>query len=228
MALKDLRPIQLIDGDQLISGPPMQVMMNLPILHRILAMTLDDWHRAVAPYEARINGGRENPELVAGQACLELHPAFLKSLFSYVLFFIAADQAYETVWESLRRLNKVARVDSGKKPRRTPLIQKAQTIRNWSIAHFPSKWASEVDRVAAMLWIPMALSKPSGGEWDLKELTFGGFRLTHTDAEGNVTQSRDLEVQGLDALHQTCMTYLDEFDSVCANFLAALHRKEGA
>ena len=202
-------------------------MSNVAIVHEILAMIVEDWHRAVAPYETRIIDGRENPNFVMGHAFLELQPAFLKSLFSYVFFFVAADQAYQAVWKSLKRLNKIARVDHGKSPRVSAVIEKARTIRDWSIAHFPSDRASPLDREAAMSWTPMTLSGPTNGDWNLKELTFGGFRLTYTDASGNVVQSRDLEVQGLDALHHSCITYLEAYDSACADFLEALHRKAG-
>ena len=74
----------------------------------------------------------------------------------------------------------------------------------------------------------MTLSKPSGGDWNLKNLTFGGFRLSQTDVQGRVVQSRDLEVEGVDDLHKACTSYLEAYDSVCFDFLEALHTKAGA
>jgi hypothetical protein len=149
----------------------------------------------------------------------------LKCLFSYVFFFVAADRAYGVLYASLNRANKAAVVKAkhAKPPQRSALVEKAQSVRDWSIAHFPSEKASNIDAHAAMSWTPITLSKPSDGAWDLRALTFGGFRLSYTDDTGATAQSRDLELQGLDALHWECLGYLEAYDRMCCEYLANLH-----
>jgi hypothetical protein len=192
------------------------------MLHRILEEVLRDWHRAVEPYEARVVAKTESADYVAAAAFFELEPAFLKCLFSYVLFFVAADLAYRALYTSLNNANRKFRVTHGKPPKATPLVEKAYSIRDWSIAHFPSSKASHLDSDAAMSWSPMTLSKPNEGEWNLRRLTFGGFRLTCTDKDGITAQSSDFEVQGLDDLHQECRVYLESFDAICVAYMNGL------
>ena len=226
--LKHQSPVRISVGSESAGGPASQLLDNLPMLHVILESIVEDWHRAVSPYESRMAEGGESSDYVAMTAFLQLQPAFLKSLFSYVFFFVAADRAYGELYAGLNRVNILPRVDHGKPPVRSGLIERAQRIRDWSIAHFPSEKASSIDAEAAMSWTPMTISKPIDGTWNIRELTFGGFRISITDQAGNVTQSGDLEMQGLDSLHRECLAYLEAYDVMCADYLAALHRKAGA
>ena len=225
--LKGQSPVRISVGADLATGPHPQLLENIPILHQILESIVDDWHRAVAPYESRIRDGDESPEYVAVAAMIELQPALLKCLFSYVLFFVATDRAYGSLYSSLNRVNKLARVNHGKPPARSSSVEKGQAIRDWSIAHFPSHKASPLDAHAAMSWSPLTLGKPMHGSWKLRELTFAGFRLSHTDQAGQTVQSRDLEVQGLESLHRECLVYLEAYDQMCADYLAELHKVAG-
>lgn len=202
--------------------PPPQLLENLPTLHLILEEVARDWLRAVEPYAARLAAKTESADYVVSTAFIDLQPSLLKCLFSYVFFFVAADRAYGALYASLHLANRTLRVAHGKPPKTTPLVEKAHSIRNWSIAHFPSNEASDIDAHAAMSWSPMTLSKPNEGEWNLQNLTFGGFRLSYTDNDGNIVQSRDFEVQGLHDLHQECRDYLEAFDAMCVAYMNAL------
>lgn len=202
--------------------PPSQLLENLPTLHRILEEVLRDWHRAVQPYEARLAAKTEPEDYVVGAAFLELQPALLKCLFSYVFFFVAADLGYRALYTSLNKANRTFKITHGKPPKATPLVEKAHSIRNSSIAHFPSSEASHIDSYAAMSWSPMTLSKPNEGEWNLRRLTFGSSRHSCTDEDGTTVQSSDFEVQGLDDLHQECRDYLESFDAMCVAYMNGL------
>ena len=222
LALTDLSPVA-VSGEVL---PPPQLLVNLPILHRFLTDVVGDWLRAVAPYQKRIDSPESGSEAYAGATAItELQPALLKCLFSYAFFFVATDQAYTVVYKTLNRANKLAglRVNHGKPPKATPVVDKIRSIRNWSIGHFPSNKADPIDAAAAMSWTLMTLSTSVDGCCDLEKLTFGGFRLRSTDASGRSRQSRDFEVQGLKALHEDCSPYLAQYDKVCAEYLRDLH-----
>jgi hypothetical protein len=222
--LKEQSPITIATGGVTRRLPAAQLFENIPTLHQVLQEVVKDWHRAVQPYGARIAEGRESTEYVVRLAFLELQPTLLKCLFSYVFFFVATDHAYAVCYAGLNRANTLAslNIKHARPPRRTPLVEKAQLIRDWSIAHFPSEKASMINAEAAMMWTPMTLSRPSDGTWDLKALTFGGFRLTYTDESGSTVQSRDIQVQGLDGLHQECLAYLETYDKICVDYLTAL------
>jgi hypothetical protein len=204
------------------SVPSPQLLENLPMLHRILEEVLEDWHRAIEPYEVRLARSVESPDFVVVTAFAELQPVLLKCLFSYVFFFVAADSAYHTLYTSLNKANTIFRVVHGKPPKSTSLVEKARSIRNWSIAHFPSSEPSHVDSDAAMSWSPLTLSKPNDGKWDLRRLTFGGFRVSCTDKNGTRLQSQDFEVEGLDDLHRECRQYMENFDRTCVSYMNAL------
>jgi hypothetical protein len=107
--------VTITSGGSTVTAPVPQLLSNLKLLHRILEDVILDWHRAVAPYEARMTES-PNPDSIMAVAFLELQPALLKCLFSYVMFFVAADRAYNA-YASLNQANRSARVRHGKPPR---------------------------------------------------------------------------------------------------------------
>ncbi len=90
--LSGIGTVTITSGGSTVTAPMPQLLSNLPLLHRILEDVILDWHRAVAPYEARMTES-PNTDSVMAVAFLELQPALLKCLFSYVMFFVAADRA---------------------------------------------------------------------------------------------------------------------------------------
>ncbi|HLZ30148.1 MAG TPA: hypothetical protein VKV73_22730 [Chloroflexota bacterium] len=220
--LSGIGTVTITSGGSTVTAPVPQLLSNLPLLHRILEDVILDWHRAVAPYEAKMTESPHTDSVMA-VAFLELQPALLKCLFSYVMFFVAADRAYNALYASLNQANKTARVRHGKPPIATPLVEKARLIRDVSIAHFPSEKASHIDAWAGMSWQPISLSGGTGGVWNLRNLTFGSSRHRHTDSSGNVlAESQDFEVSGLDSLHHECIRYLELYDMVFLDYLTQL------
>ena len=226
-ALTSLSPIPVC-GKVL---PTVQLFENIPMLHRILNEVFEDWRRAVAPYQKKIDSAEDDSAalhpIVSG--FMDLQPVFLKCLFSYAFFFVAADQAYAHFYKELNQANHLSGLKRthGKPPKKTPFVKKIQLIRDTSIAHFPSK--KKVDSItacAAMSWTPMALSSAHGARPDIENLTFCPGQFRGIDASGQSTQSQDLEFS-FGTAHQHCLPYLDQYDEVCCKYLRDLHHAIG-
>ena len=202
---------------------------NIPLLHRFLEEALEDWLRAVEPYQVKLDSwdGEQVDWGNLSSGFMELQPFLLKSLFSYAFFFVSADNAYKNFYSRLNRANNLSgiRLKHQKPPHETPFVCKIHTIRDIAIAHMPSEKASPIDAFAAMSWQPMALSWNDEGPPDLERLTFGCGQFRGTDASGSRVVSQDLEVPGIKtAHHDHCLPYLEDFDQVCCEYLQALHR----
>ena len=215
----------------MVSGrtmPPPQLFQNIPTLHWILEQVVEDWLRTVEPYQAQIDKAEGSTNLSLTNSLLgfsELQAPFLKCLFSYAFFFVAADTAYKNL---LRRLNR-ARDLSGVNlkypdpPNQEPFVMKIRRIRNIAIAHISSGDTDNIDNFAAMSWQPMSLSSVSGGRPDLEQLTFAPGYFSGTDASGQIVHSQDLEVSGLKTPHYGhCLPYLESYDEKCCDYLKAL------
>ena len=200
------------------------------MLHRILEEILEDWLRAVEPYQRQIDDADDNSAMhYAGlSGFVDLQPLLLKFLFSYAFFFVATDNAYEHLYAELNRANNVSGLNlkHDKPPTETPFVKKIRMIRNIAIAHFPakpSKKVSALDAFAAMSWEPMSLSWSNGGRPDLEILTFAPGHFRGTDDSGQSICSQDLKVPGVRIAHyQHCLPYLNQYDKVCCDYLQAL------
>lgn len=202
---------------------------NIPLLHRFLEEVLEDWLRAVEPYQAKLDrGDGDQVDWVAiSSGFMELQPTLLKSLFSYAFFFVSADNAYKRFYCDLNKAQDLIgdtpiSLDPPEKP---PFVKKIRTIRNIAIAHMPSEKAKPIDAFAATSWQPMSLSWNHEGYPDFERLTFAPGQFRGTDASGSPVKSQDLEVPGLRTAHfDHCMPYLEEFDEVCCQYLQALQK----
>ena len=141
--------------------PTPQLLANLPMLHSFLEEVVEDWLRAVEPYQRQVDEADDDSAMIwAGVAgFMELQPLLLKCLFSYAFFFVSADNAYRRLYEDLNQANRILglNVKHDKPPRDTPFIEKIRLIRDISIAHFPgkpTKKGSDLDIFAAMTWQP--------------------------------------------------------------------------
>lgn len=222
MAPSDLTslPPLWVSNDQL---PTPLVRENIDTLRKILDLVVEDWRGAVTPLQSQID---ENPMVFTRVWAFDkIQPVFLKCLFSYAFFTVSLEGAYEKVFAQLSKAHNELRlkVKKPKKPNRTAAIVKISTIRDCSIAHFPSDRVSLIDAMAAMSWRPMALDS-SSGKVDLEQLTFNPGRWrAKNQSTGEYVESRDLEVRGLVALHQDCSQYLDNYGRACADYLRALN-----
>ena len=184
--------------------------------------------RAVEPYQSQIDSAVDDTARLNAvlSGIMNLQRPFLKSLFSYALFFVATDQAYEHLYKELDDANYLSglKLKHSKPPKKSSFVEKIYTIRNISIAHFPSKKPSVIDGLAAMSWQPMALSSKLGDYPDLEKLTFAPGRFRGTDSTGKRIESKDLEVSGVKTAHYDhCLPYLERYDELCYRYLKALH-----
>ena len=122
--LEGLSPITVGGRDV----PTPQLFYNIPMLHLILEEVVNDWIRAVKPYQKLVDDADSDSARVfaAGSGFMELRPQLLKCLFSYALFFVATAQAYAHLYADLNRANNDSglNIKHGKPPKDTPFIEK--------------------------------------------------------------------------------------------------------
>jgi hypothetical protein len=202
--------------------------MNIALLWQILALTVADWRRELQPYQDAVDAAAENAVLAeSARAFSELQPYFLKTLFSYAVFVVALETAYEGFYADLNRLNEARclRVPHGKPPTRTSFMNKVRLIRNVAIAHIGSDRVSTATSIAASSWQPMSLGARIGERPNLDRITFGGLRTIITIRGGTKVESEDLEVEGISELDRHCDEYLSKYDQMCVQYLDAIHSR---
>jgi hypothetical protein len=210
--------------------PGSLLITNISFLWKILGQVVQDWNNKVVPYQTAIDTApNENASLyhflIGWQS---LKPAFLQCLFSYVMFFVALDGAYGTLYHELNALHLKAFFPGkhDKPPAKSPYIHKVRRIRNISIAHINEPKAKPETRMAAMMWESLNTQKDLNEGWSLDKLAFGAFKLKTQDADGKtIEESEDIEVKGITELDQNCTAYLAAYDRVCADFLTAIQER---
>lgn len=192
--------------------PNPELYANIPMLWNILNLTVQDWFREVEPFQFKIDKAatQNDKYYYLGKSFLELPPYYFKCLFSYVMFFVSLEKAYNLFYEELKALNRldVFNLKHRKRPARNNYIEKVVSVRNISIAHIGSKDVPSIDAKAGMKWQPLML-KGKDATLNLNRLAFGSGKLIVRDSAGNITnQSIDLEIQGIPDLHNQCIDYL--------------------
>jgi len=190
-------------------------------------LTVSDWFREVTPWQQRVDqAARESDRLSAAlEGFSILQPYFLKTLFSYAVFFVSLEDVYFRFYADLNELNRkpFLCVRHRKPPTKTPYVKKVRLIRNVAIAHVASSNTNPATAIAAASWQPMSIDTQVGGMWDLDRITFGALRVRTHDGTGSVGNSKDLKIQGIAELDRHCRRYLSEYDTVCASYLGAIH-----
>ncbi len=112
--------------------PTPQLFQNIPMVHRMLEEVLEDWLRAVEPYQRQIDSveGDSAKLSAVSSGLVELQPSLLKSLFSYAFFFAAADNAYAYFYRELNQANNLSGIRLGhrKPPTKTPYVLAAMAL----------------------------------------------------------------------------------------------------
>ncbi len=227
--LHEKKPLVISDRDGVKRMLPVpELLHNFRFLHYFLEEVYSDWKRASQPYQVDID--QSAPEMdfnySTGKAFLELQPIFLKTVFSYVMFFIAAASAYEQLYSQLNEANHLTRahVKHHKPPRENRTIRNIQRARNWSIVHMNSSKADELTSVSAISWQPLSWGKRSTEKWDVDKLQFGTFRRVLRSPDGEILkESKDIELPGISKLHETSMAYLEKYNAICSDYLDSLH-----
>jgi len=228
-SINSLQPVLVSDNDgnkELLPLP--ELFSKFELLHYFLDEILEDWKRASAPYQAKIDAvpGDSVFSLPAAEAFIKLQPIFLKCLFSYAMFFFATDAAYDLFYSQLNRANEIGRlkVKHKKPPRKSNTIKNLRKIRDLSIVHIGSpKETSEIDKLSAIAWQPMSWRRKSKETWNINNIEFGGFQRIRRAPDGTVLdKSQEITVSSLIDLHNECIQYLESFDEVCAEYLLSL------
>ena len=114
--------------------PTPQLFQNIPMVHRMLEEVLEDWLRAVEPYQRQIDSaeGDSGKLSAVSSGLVELQSSLLKSLFSYAFFFAAADNAYAYFYRELNQANNLSGIRLGhrKPPPKTPFVSKVGMVRD--------------------------------------------------------------------------------------------------
>jgi len=200
------------------------------MLWNILNLILEDWNREAQPFQSKIDASQdENEELYyIVRVFKELPPHYFKCLFSYVMFFIALNNAYDKLYTELNKLNRkpFLQIRHDKKPKFNKYLKKVKEVRNIAIAHIGSNKVRDIDSRAAMMWLPLALGKPIGESFDINDLTFNPRKLVTRNSDNQmIEESMSLEIGGIPELHQHCMEYLQEYDEVCVDYLKSIIEK---
>lgn len=212
------------DNNTELRLPNPMLFSNIPLLWNIISMVVQDWERESTPFQETINKSTSEGERLFHvlQSFMKLQPYFLKCLFSYTLFFVSLENAYDLLYAELNALNRRLgiRVKHEKRPKPSQYIKKVKRIRDLSIAHMGShKKASEVNVFSAMLWQPLTWITDSSGPWHVNEITFGNGEIISRDSQGNLLgKSDDHKIQGISEMNIYCMEYINEYDRICAEY----------
>lgn len=208
------------------------LVSNVIQLSRFFDLIVQDWNRAVKPFQDKVDEcANENAELWAMAKSFAddgLISQYLKCLFSYAFFFVSLEKAYRVIYSQLNLLNKKSFLNAkhGKPPQVSPYIKKVKNIRNISIAHVGSKKGEEADLAHAMKWQPLSIGKQAENRWDLNKICFLSGKLTMKDNHGNVvSESSDMQIEGIIELHQNCSSYLKKWDALCVNYLQNIYER---
>ena len=226
--ISDIGPVYYSNESKKTAGVAPNVILfnNITLMWDFLELTVKDWQREASPYQEKINGAKETNRIVhVGRAFMELQSYALKCIFSYAMFFVSLDKAYDTLYEQINHLNSkpFLQVKHDGKPHKTDYIEKVKKVRDISISHIDSKKGSKLDALAAIQWQPMSLSGPIDDIPNIDNLSFGGFTSIIKDSHGKVIeQSSDFEIKGVIEMHKYCSEYLDKYDKVCATYLTEI------
>ncbi len=88
--------------------PDPALYFNIPTLWNILQSIELDWKRETEPFQLKINRSTSESERSYhfSRAFIGLQPHYLKCLFSYVMFFVSLESAYDLFYSELDALNR--------------------------------------------------------------------------------------------------------------------------
>ncbi len=207
--LEGIWPVNVTDSSRqaMRSVPSPSSLGNIPFLRNILETIVKDWVDDCGVYAKLWGKDREHMLDIID----EIKPRFIQRLFSYITFFFMVENGYYLVYSQLNSLNNdlALKIKHGKPPKKAELIYRLRRVRNWSIAHWSdTEKRHEKNAIAGrMLGVNWKKDDP------LTELQFGS---------ASVLGAKDRNLPSIPKIHQQCVSYLDEFDEVCASYLLTL------
>lgn len=227
--LTDFLPLVIDAGKGSGKRLPMpELIHNFRLLHFFLEEVYCDWMRSIKPYQEKIDEahGKSQFNYPAAEAFIEIQPLFLKNIFSYCMFFVATDLAYEKVYQQLNTANQITQtyIQHDKPPNKNRIIKNIRRVRNCSIVHMASDISDKLTSFSAINWQPLTWGKIANEKWDLNTMRFGSFRNIIRNNEGEVIEeSEDIELPGFQKTHFESIKYLERFDDICSIYLNDLH-----
>ncbi|MBK8901234.1 MAG: hypothetical protein IPM53_08630 [Anaerolineaceae bacterium] len=186
--LANCRPLLVIINGQKYLSPMPHVLNKFNQLYQFLDLVIDDFDRALEPFQRKIDTAKNTLEgfIIYGKMEGEIIPIFLKCLFSYSFFFVAADKAYLGIEKEFNQIEdrfKIEKYSFSSAPQKSTLIENIQKVRNTSIGHiqgnqnFPAS-TSLFTRRTLLSWEPVQLAAQSNELPRLVNLrSFGKFNL---------------------------------------------------
>ena len=227
---KDLKPIERIDqvNDKIVIIPNPFLLSDISMLHKFLDLVVEDWQRAVAPFQEKIDDAKNQNQkrYQILQSYMKVKPVFLKCLFSYLFFFRSLDLAYEKAYCELEDLHLgFPFVLFGLKPKRTNYIQNIIKLRNIAITHLLSdREKNQANKLHAMNWDLNVIAIKEENSFQLIDITFQDFKSVITGPDGEKIESDLTGINGIPEMHQKCSDYLLKYNETCWNFLDGVRR----
>lgn len=216
------------------TAPTWTVFSNIPTTWRFLEFIVQDWKREKAPHQERIDASSTKEELLSNvyRAIMDFGDRFRYFVFSYAMFFYALDQAYRRCYSDLNSVNNATglRLDHAHPPRPNPYVDKVLTIRHISIVHMakPDDASDQgtLNWALATWWSPLSLVQSLDHKPDIENMAiFPGTLVVRNESGQALNKSTELTIRGILEIDRECMAYLNQFDSVCANYLFAIRAR---
>jgi hypothetical protein len=203
--------------------PDGSLIQGVRTLWTVLANIVADWQAHAAAVPAPPGGGDERLGALV-DAIERLHPRFLQSMLSYIVFFEMVDSGYAALYGQMNALNAVPglRIAHGKPPRKSEYLETLHRIRNYSIAHWGGTEKVAALDAAAGKHLGFHIDGGAIADWRLDRLCFGGTGVVRPGTEDTEERSGPRETWSLPETHAHCMAYLEEYDDTLARYLTDL------
>jgi hypothetical protein len=219
-AMSDTTP-----GGGVWSVPNAAVLVNIPVLWTILFRVIEDWLSEASRYSLPLETVPQVDKAIALVNAIEMgKPCYIQCLFSYITSFFALENGYHLVYAQLnetnRRLN--LKLRHPRPPKRSALIERLWLVRNFSVAHWAGTEKRNADSIAGRSW-DLFIDKDEQKGYNISDLRFGASGVLQRDpVTGVEISSKDRQLGPLPKMHESCTLYLQKFDDVCAEYLAAI------
>lgn len=211
--------------------PSSILISNINHLTAILEITIEDWLKKIKPYQRHLN--RLEPPVInklhyITKTNKKLRPFFLKSLFSYVLFFKSINNAYKKLNKEIKELKSEIYRKTGKRIKTSKntlpeiytfdYLKKVKIIRDISISHIESEnKGRKMTALLASEWDFTTYQFPENYNFEKAVFASGKWISRNKNDNKVIEESSDLEIKGILELHSNCVRFIDECDKVCSN-----------
>lgn len=206
-------PIRVWGKNGVWSLPSLSHIEVIPTLWTILHQIDSDWKNYAASYSySGLKRLYVSKNVFFTYAFEELKPRYIQCLFSYINFFFTLENGLSIYYDELKLLKDelALKLKIAKKPKRNAYVEKLRLVRNTTVVHWggPDK-KHDVESRAGRSW---------GFSWasDADDLTYLEFTPSLVDG------AKDRLLKSLPDTHNICISYLKQYDVLCANLLSQI------